>query len=166
MIRLWTDGSVLVNPGGPGGWAFVAEIGGTVLRTASGASPETTNNRMELSAAIAALEWVIHRPGRIEVVSDSEYVVKGMRDWRFGWKRRGWRKVKNPDLWRRLDALVEQRGNVEFRWVRGHAGERFNEEADRIAGEAARLCSPPDPVDGELDAADDHLAELAVGWAL
>lgn len=150
MIRLWTDGCCLSNPGGPGGWAFIAEEGGRVLHTASGSESTTTNNRMELAAVIESLRWAIPREGRILVRPDSEYVAKGATEWMPKWKANGWAKrpngcgkVKNLRLWKDLDALLTQhvalsRRHVDFKWVRGHAGAQFNEQADVLAGEAAR----------------------------
>jgi ribonuclease HI len=163
VIQIWTDGSVLVNPGGPGGWAFVAEREGVVVHTTSGGEPDTTNNRMELDAVIEAVRWGLGVDELIEVVSDSQYVVKGINEWRWPWKRRDWHKVKNVERWRELDGLIT--GKFSFRWVRGHDGAEFNEIADRLAGEAARAVYVPDD-EPEFDADEDHLAELAAGWVL
>lgn len=161
MIRIWTDGSVLVNPGGPGGWAFVAERDGIAIHSASGGEPDTTNNRMELDAVIEAVRWAASIDELVEVVSDSQYVVNGITRWVAAWKRRSWHKVKNVERWRELDGLLT--GKFSFRWVRGHDGETFNEEADRLAGIAARAVYVPDD-EPEFEADEDHLAELAAGW--
>lgn len=144
MIRLWTDGCCLKNPGGGGGWAFVVEDGGEVIHTGFGSVAKSTNNQMEMRAVIEALRWSMGMEGLFRVVSDSKYVVEGMNVWRHNWKRNGWRKtglspklVRNADLWRELDVLAADRP-IEFRWVKGHAGANFNEAADQLAGEAAR----------------------------
>jgi ribonuclease HI len=135
-----TDGACIGNPG-PGGWAFVYDNAGA-LTHASGSHPATTNNRMEATAIIMALTHL--SPGeRVCILSDSEITVKGLNEWRPGWKARGWKKsngkpVANRDLWIKLDELVEAVGNsVSFHWVRGHDGHRLNEEADLYANLAA-----------------------------
>lgn len=157
-VRIWTDGCCLVNPGGPGGWAFVVESGGPTIHEASGGEPSTTNNRMEMLAVIEALRWM-PASGRFEIVSDSTYVVKGASQWMRGWKRRGWRKkglggalIKNADLWQTLDALVHglpAAVQVDFRWVKGHNNHEFNEHADLLAGQAAEAAreGPRDPAE-------------------
>jgi len=132
---VWTDGACLGNPG-PGGWAWALPGGAW----ASGAEPATTNQRMELRAALEAL---LALPGVVEVVSDSTYVVNCFRQrWWVGWERRGWRNAKNEpvanqDLWRPLLETALPRG-IEWRWVKGHAGNAMNELVDRLANEAAR----------------------------
>ena len=135
----YTDGACSGNPG-PGGWGvlMLAREGGTVIRerSLSGGEPETTNNRMELMAAIMALE-ALSRPSEITVVTDSAYVKNGITDWLAGWKRKGWRvasgkPVKNVDLWQRLDA-AQARHVVRWRWIKGHAGHAENERADELA---------------------------------
>jgi ribonuclease HI len=135
----YTDGACSGNPG-PGGWGalLVARDGETVLkeRELSGGEPETTNNRMELLAAINALE-ALDRPAKITVVTDSVYVMNGVTDWIAGWKRNGWRTaakkpVKNDDLWRRLDE-ARARHEVRWEWIKGHAGHPENERADALA---------------------------------
>jgi ribonuclease HI len=135
----FTDGACSGNPG-PGGWGVVlqAREGERVIRERelSGAEPETTNNRMELMAAIAALES-LSRPAAITVVTDSAYVKNGITEWLANWKRRGWRTagggaVKNADLWQRLEA-AEARHTVRWDWVKGHAGHPENERADALA---------------------------------
>jgi ribonuclease HI len=135
----YTDGACSGNPG-PGGWGvlMIARDGDAVVkeRTLSGGEALTTNNRMELMAAIAALE-ALARPSRITVVTDSAYVKNGITEWLAGWKRKGWRTaggppVKNADLWQRLDA-AQARHRVDWRWTRGHAGHPENERADELA---------------------------------
>ncbi len=141
MVELfaYTDGACSGNPG-PGGWGVVLEArDGAALvksRELSGAEPETTNNRMELMAAIAALE-TLERPSAITVVTDSTYLKDGITGWIHGWKQNGWRTaskkpVKNTDLWQRLDA-AETRHQVKWEWIKGHAGHQQNERADALA---------------------------------
>ena len=135
-VLLFTDGACSGNPG-PGGWAFVLRhptTGREIER--SGGEAETTNNRMELTAAIRGLEALTRR-SRVELWSDSEYVLKGLREWLPAWKARGWRTaakkpVKNVDLWQELDDLV-QGHTVTFHWVRGHDGHPENERCDQLA---------------------------------
>ncbi len=134
LIEAWTDGGCKPNPG-PGGWAAILRWQGHE-KELSGAEPETTNNRMELTAAIAALE-APKRPARLIIHTDSEYLRNGVTRWLEGWLRRGWRNaakdpVANRDLWERLIAAAA-RHEVEWRWVRGHAGDEMNERADRLA---------------------------------
>ncbi len=135
----YTDGACSGNPG-PGGWGavLVARDGERVVKTRelSGGEAQTTNNRMELMAAIAALE-ALDRPSRLTVVTDSAYLRDGVTRWIYGWKRNGWRTadrkpVKNEDLWRRLD-LAAARHEVAWDWVKGHAGHPENERADQLA---------------------------------
>jgi ribonuclease HI len=135
----YTDGACSGNPG-PGGWGalLVARDGDAVVRERElkGGEADTTNNRMELMAAIAALE-ALERPATLTVVTDSAYVKGGITAWLHGWKRNGWRTstkkpVKNEDLWRRLDE-AQARHEVEWRWVKGHAGHPENERADALA---------------------------------
>lgn len=139
LVELYTDGACSGNPG-PGGWGYVLRhpASGTE-RVASGAEAGTTNNRMELTAVIEGL-GAIKRPSVVELTSDSQYVLKGLKEWLAGWKARGWKTaakkpVKNDDLWRRLDELAG-RHEVRFHWIRGHAGHPENERADRLAVEA------------------------------
>ncbi len=135
----YTDGACSGNPG-PGGWGvlLVARNGDTVVkeRELNGGEAETTNNRMELLAAIAALE-ALDRPSAITLVTDSAYVKNGVTQWIHGWKRNGWRTaakkpVKNDDLWQRLDT-AQDRHDVIWEWVKGHAGHPENERADKLA---------------------------------
>ncbi|WP_345250595.1 ribonuclease HI [Pigmentiphaga soli] len=129
---VFCDGACRGNPGGPGGW-------GAVVRTPAGetelfgGAPDTTNNRMELTAAIEALRWLAE-PAEVAVFTDSQYVVKGMNEWRHGWVRKNWKDVKNVELWQALIAEA-QRHRATFRWVRGHAGHDGNERADALANE-------------------------------
>lgn len=142
-VELYCDGACLGNPG-PGGWGYLLRVRtatGEKEKEASGAEPETTNNRMELLAAIRGLE-ALTQSCLVDLRSDSQYVVKGIQAWLKDWKRRGWKKadgkpVLNTDLWQALDAQLA-RHQVEARWVRGHAGHAENERVDRLANEAAR----------------------------
>jgi ribonuclease HI len=129
-VRIWTDGACLGNPG-PGGWAALIVHPDGREEELTGGEPRTTNNRMELLAAINALESL---PGGslVELTSDSEYVLKGITEWMPGWRRRGWKDVKNRDLWERLDA-VRTPHRVTWKWVRGHSGDPHNERADGLA---------------------------------
>ena len=138
-VEVWTDGGCKPNPG-PGGWAAILRYGETE-RELSGAEIETTNNRMELTAAINALE-ALKRPCRVVLHTDSEYVRNGVTRWVTGWVRNNWRNaardpVANMELWQRLLAAAKPH-QVEWKWVRGHAGDAMNERADRLAT-AARL---------------------------
>jgi len=135
----YTDGACSGNPG-PGGWGvlLIAHNGDDVLkeRELSGGEPETTNNRMELLAAITALES-LNRPSTLTVVTDSAYVKNGITSWLHGWKRNGWKTaarkpVKNDDLWKRLDEAAA-RHDVTWEWIKGHAGHPENERADELA---------------------------------
>ncbi|WP_136651784.1 ribonuclease HI [Paracoccus aeridis] len=141
MPRLlaWTDGACSGNPG-PGGWGVLmrAMDGNAVLkeRELSGGEPLTTNNRMELMAAIAALE-TLSRDAAITITTDSAYVKNGVTGWIHGWKKNGWKTadrkpVKNVDLWQRLDA-AQARHDVTWAWIKGHAGHAENERADELA---------------------------------
>lgn len=135
----YTDGACSGNPG-PGGWGVLMRAceGATVVkeRTLQGGEAMTTNNRMELMAAICALE-ALARPSEITIVTDSAYVKNGITEWITGWKRKGWRTaggppVKNVELWQRLDA-AQARHTVTWRWIKGHAGHAENERADALA---------------------------------
>jgi ribonuclease HI len=135
----YTDGACSGNPG-PGGWGvlMLARDGTTIVkeRTLSGGEAHTTNNRMELLAAISALE-ALARASEITIVTDSAYVKNGVTEWIHSWKRNGWRTagkdpVKNVDLWQRLDA-AQARHKVIWRWIKGHAGHAENERADALA---------------------------------
>jgi ribonuclease HI len=133
-VIIHTDGACSGNPG-PGGWGAILEWNGH-KRELKGGEPHTTNNRMELMAAIMALE-ALKRPCTVEVHTDSQYLRDGITKWIHGWKRNGWRTadkkpVKNAELWQRLDAALA-RHNVSWHWVRGHAGHDLNERADELA---------------------------------
>lgn len=128
--EVWTDGACSGNPG-PGGYAaIVRDEAGSERELVAGAA-HTTNNRMELFAAIAALEE-LPAGSQVRLVSDSEYVIKGITEWMPGWKRRAWKKVKNRDLWERLDQARDKH-QVRWEWVRGHNGDAMNERADKLA---------------------------------
>jgi ribonuclease HI len=136
-VVVHTDGGAKPNPG-PGGWAAILEWRGQ-RRELKGAEAHTTNNRMELTAAIIALES-LKRSCEVDLHTDSQYLQKGITEWISGWKRNGWRTadkrpVMNADLWQRLDAAVA-RHTVRWHWVRGHAGHDLNERADTLVGEA------------------------------
>jgi ribonuclease HI len=133
-IDIFTDGACRGNPG-PGGWGAILRSGGRE-KELWGGEDGTTNNRMELTAVIRALE-ALKQPSRVRVYTDSQYVQKGISEWIHSWKRKGWKTadrkdVKNADLWRELDALAQQH-EVEWHWVRGHAGHAENERADALA---------------------------------
>ena len=133
-VIIYTDGACRGNPG-PGGWGAIMMYGGREKELCGG-ELETTNNRMELMAAIQALES-LNRPCKVELHTDSQYVKNGITQWISGWKARGWRTadkspVKNDDLWKRLDA-ARARHDVDWRWVKGHAGHEHNERADGLA---------------------------------
>jgi len=137
QVRLYTDGSCHGNPG-PGGWAAILEFANK-SRELSGNDPVTTNNRMEMMAVVEGLR-ALTEPCRVEVWTDSRYVVDGMKSWLAGWKKRGWKTankqpVKNEDLWRSLDAEAG-RHSVEWNWVRGHDGHPQNERCDELANAA------------------------------
>ena len=138
-VTIFTDGACSGNPG-PGGWGAIL-ISGAHEREICAPQPATTNNRMELMAAIQALE-TLKRPCKVELHTDSQYVRKGITEWIGGWKARGWRTadkkpVKNEDLWKRLDA-ARARHTVDWRWVKGHNGHELNERADGLANKGMR----------------------------
>ena len=137
MIEIYTDGACRGNPG-PGGWGALLKSGQRE-KELKGAEPLTTNNRMELTAVIRALE-ALKRPVQARLYTDSEYVRRGITEWLPAWKSRGWRTadrkpVKNQDLWQRLDELSSGHA-IEWRWVPGHAGVPGNERVDQLANEA------------------------------
>lgn len=139
VVEAFTDGACLGNPG-PGGWAALLRWKDHE-RELAGGEPDTTNNRMELLAAIHALE-ALQRPASVRLCTDSRYVEQGIRDWLPRWEANGWRTadrkpVKNQDLWQRLHAAAAPH-RVEWCWVRGHAGHAENERVDRLAREAAQ----------------------------
>lgn len=133
-VEIFTDGACSGNPG-PGGWGAILRWRDTERKLKGGES-ETTNNRMELMAAIKALES-LDRPVKVDLYTDSTYVQKGITEWIHSWKRRGWKTasrtpVKNEDLWRRLDNAIQHQ-DVSWHWVKGHAGHEGNERADALA---------------------------------
>ncbi|MDR7039827.1 MULTISPECIES: ribonuclease HI [Methylobacterium] len=133
-VTIYTDGACSGNPG-PGGWGAILIYGDTE-RELSGGEAHTTNNRMEILAAIEALE-VLKRPCRVDLFTDSQYLRQGITEWIHGWKARGWRTadrkpVKNEDLWRRIDAARE-RHDVQWHWVKGHAADPLNNRVDALA---------------------------------
>ena len=134
IVEIFTDGACRGNPG-PGGWGAILKYDGHE-KTLSGAEPDTTNNRMELLAAIQSLE-ALKRPCTVRLVTDSQYVRNGITQWMAKWKRNNWRTanrtpVKNAELWERLDRAAS-RHDIEWVWVRGHAGHPDNERADALA---------------------------------
>lgn len=135
-VLLFTDGACSGNPG-PGGWGYILKHPTTGKeKEASGGEPNTTNNRMELTAVIEGLQ-ALTRPSRIDLTSDSQYVLNGLKEWMKAWKARGWRTaakapVKNVDLWQRLDELT-QKHEIAFHWIRGHQGHAENERCDQLA---------------------------------
>ncbi len=135
-VEIYTDGGCQPNPG-TGGWAAILLYGGKE-KELSGAEPNTTNNRMELTAAVRALE-ALKRPCHVVLHTDSEYLKNGVSTWMHGWKKNGWKRkegaLKNIDLWQRLDELTSKH-TIEWRWVRGHAGHDLNERCDVLASEA------------------------------
>jgi ribonuclease HI len=134
-VDIFTDGACSGNPG-PGGWGAILRYG-KVEKEISGGEPSTTNNRMELMAAIMALES-LKSACKVDLYTDSQYVQKGVMEWMKGWKAKGWKKkggLANVELWQRLDKAVEKH-NVKFHWVKGHAGHPENERADELARQA------------------------------
>jgi ribonuclease HI len=145
MVTVFTDGACRGNPG-PGGWGALLQAG-TAEKELWGGEANTTNNRMELTAVIRALEALKH-PVAVRIHTDSQYVQKGISQWIHNWKKNGWRTsdkkmVKNADLWQCLDALCLQR-EIAWIWVKGHAGHPGNERADRLANRGIdELLAPP-----------------------
>lgn len=138
MLKIWTDGSCLGNPG-PGGWAFIATDGKNTAER-SGGERDTTNNRMELTAVIRAIR-AARRHNEIEIHTDSQYVKNGMQTWIKNWRKNNWRTadkktVKNKELWIMLDELASQI-KIHWVWVRGHNGNEMNERCDELARAAA-----------------------------
>ena len=137
QVTIYTDGACSGNPG-PGGWGALLRYGKNE-KEISGGALETTNNRMELTGAIEALK-ALKSPCRIQFYTDSEYLRKGITEWIRSWKRKGWKTagkkpVKNQDLWRELDSVIQQH-EIDWHWLRGHAGQRDNERVDQLARDA------------------------------
>ena len=137
LVEIFTDGACRGNPG-PGGWGVLLKYKDQ-QRTLKGNALQTTNNRMELQAAISALE-TLSRPCRVQLSTDSRYLMDGIQSWLPNWKKRGWKTankkpVKNEDLWRKLDRLVEQH-EIDWQWVKGHSGHAENELVDKLANDA------------------------------
>jgi len=147
-LRIYTDGGCSGNPG-PGGWAYVIVMetfqGDKVLAWQYGAEKDTTNNRMELSAVIEALRALKSLDGvskKVRLLTDSQYVQKGITEWIFNWKKKSWRTsdrkpVKNQDLWMELDSLASE-FSIAWEWVRGHSGVEYNEQCDRMTQQAIK----------------------------
>ena len=136
-VEIHTDGACRGNPG-PGGWGAILRYGKR-LKEISGAEHDTTNNRMELTAAIRALQ-ALRRSAHVTLYTDSTYMLRGVTEWMEGWKQRGWRTssrkaVKNRDLWEELDTALE-RHDIDWVWVKGHSGDAGNERADELANHA------------------------------
>lgn len=136
LVQIYTDGACSPNPG-PGGWGAILRSG-THEREISGADPSTTNNRMELTAAIRALQS-LKRPCRVEIFTDSEYLQRGITEWLPGWVRRGWKRsggaLANVELWQELAEAMKPH-SIQWRWIKGHAGHAENERADGLARKA------------------------------
>ena len=144
VVRIYTDGACKGNPG-PGGWGALLKVGADE-KELFGGELNTTNNRMELTAVIRALESLNPSPCDVAVYTDSQYVQKGISEWLHDWKRRGWRTadkkpVKNLDLWRELDRLASEH-RIAWHWVKGHAGHPENERADALANRGVEELSP------------------------
>jgi len=137
-VTVYTDGACDPNPG-PGGWAVLLRSGRNE-KVLTGSEPATTNNRMELTAALKALE-ALKEPCQVDLYTDSEYLKRGITEWMPGWRRRGWRRkgasLANVDLWQALDAAC-QIHQVEWHWVRGHAGNPANQRVDQLARQASQ----------------------------
>lgn len=142
MLQIYTDGSCRSNTG-KGGWAAIILKEGTIIQSISGSQERTTNNRMELLAAIEALKWIHAQSINEEITffTDSTYLSRGMTEWTRGWKKRQWKMVngqamKNADLWQSLDALAITL-KIKWKWVKAHSGNKYNEMADGLAQEAS-----------------------------
>ncbi len=138
-VSIWTDGACSGNPG-PGGWGVIL-VAGEHRKELFGGEPDTTNNRMELMAAISALE-ALKKPCTITLHIDSQYVRQGITQWIHGWKKNGWKTadkkpVKNAELWQRLEEATK-RHRIDWQWVKGHAGDPMNERADELAREGVK----------------------------
>ncbi|CUJ49157.1 Ribonuclease HI [Achromobacter sp. 2789STDY5608633] len=178
-VQVFCDGSCLKNPGGPGAWAAVIIYPDGARMHIAQPHSDTTNNRMELSAAINGLRALEGETGVVDLFVDSQYVLRGATEWLPGWKRNGWRtreggEVKNVDLWMELDAAMREL-QVRWTWVRGHAGHENNELADQLAKAAARtqegtqlFLRPDDPMPEAPDGAAKPKkgpVDLCAGWS-
>lgn len=164
-IQIYTDGGADPNPG-PGGWAAIL-IHPKQTRELSGGEAETTNNRMELTAAIEALK-ALTQPCSIEFYTDSEYLRKGITEWVGGWIKKGWQKVQNVDLWQALYTLVyQQEHDINWHWVKGHAGNHYNERCDELASAEIRKFKGQPQVIGDRTQVYLRVAGKgsAFGWA-
>ncbi len=144
-VEIFTDGACKGNPG-PGGWGALLRMGGHE-KEMSGSEARTTNNRMEMTAAIRALE-ALREPCEVLLHTDSKYLIDGITNWIHGWKRKGWKNaakkpVVNEDLWRELDAL-RSKHQVTWHWVKGHSGHAENERVDQLASDAAEALAAGD----------------------
>ena len=170
-LILFTDGAAKGNPG-PGGWGAIVLTPEQHVTELGGGSPHTTNNKMELGGAIAALRHVADRPEPVIIYTDSTYLIQGITQWVWGWRKRGWKTaqgtdVLNRDLWEELSALTgaRARGSIDWRWVRGHVGTAGNERCDEIAVAFAAQ-EPPVLFDGPLAEYDRPLLEVPADTAL
>ena len=164
-LILFTDGAAKGNPG-PGGWGAIVVAPGHRVTELGGGSPHTTNNKMELGGAIAALRHVADRPEPVAIYTDSTYVIQGITQWVWGWRKRGWKTaqgtdVLNRDLWEELSTLTaaRARGSIDWRWVRGHVGTPGNERCDEIAVAFAAQ-QPPELYDGPLTGYDRPILDV------
>jgi len=135
IVTIYTDGACHKNPG-PGGWGVVLKYN-DIEKQLYGGDIDTTNNRMELIAAIRALQS-LKRPCNVKLYSDSQYVIKGMSEWITNWKNKNWKDIKNTDLWQELDGISAQH-SIEWIWVKGHNGDFYNELADKLANDGVKM---------------------------
>jgi ribonuclease HI len=164
-LILFTDGAAKGNPG-PGGWGAIVVTPDHYVTELGGGSPHTTNNKMELGGAIAALRHVADRPDPVAIYTDSTYLIQGITQWVWGWRKRGWKTaqgtdVLNRDLWEELSALTgaRARGSIDWRWVRGHVGTPGNERCDEIAVAFAAQ-RPAELYDGPLTGYDRPILDV------
>lgn len=136
---VYTDGSCLINPNGPGGWAFlIIDNKYNRIWELSGGELSTTNNRMELEAVILSLTFLSQYTDLITIFTDSKYVINGITTWIYNWIRKDWKNVKNTDLWKRLYKVTRNR-QIEWKWVKGHSGDKYNDRVDILARNEAIL---------------------------
>ena len=167
QFTIYTDGGCQPNPG-PGGWAAIILDSQQHPTELSGRDPDCTNNRMEITAAIEALNS-LPDGSRIQLITDSTYLKNGITQWISGWRRRGWKTaskqpVKNQDLWKALDSAVS-RHQIDWRWTKGHAGDRWNERADELATAARGLTPKPTPSQLPIEQTDAVHVFLGVAWS-